>query len=64
MENKVGDILPNSNLPYWKCEKCGYTFTANIPPNVCPECNVKCDFRDVSCYTPDCGGPGNIDPRL
>ena len=63
MEN-VGDVCPSGNLPYWKCQKCGYTLTANTPPNVCPECNEKCDFKDVTCYTPECGGSGNIDPRL
>jgi hypothetical protein len=27
--------------------------------------NVKtCAFRNVTCYTPECGGPENIDPRL
>lgn len=50
----------------WKCSKCGYTFTAVKPEETCPECKEKCEFIDVSCYTPDCGGPGsgNSDPRL
>jgi rubredoxin len=48
----------------WKCSKCGYTLTAPTPPQTCPECKEKCEFHDVACYTPDCGGPGNIDPRL
>ncbi len=60
----VGDICPGCNLTYWKCLKCGYTITAVKPPNVCPECEEKCDFLNVTCYTPDCGGPGNIDPRI
>jgi hypothetical protein len=24
----------------------------------------KCNFLNVSCYTPECGGPGHFDPRL
>lgn len=60
----VGDICPSCSLTFWKCQKCGYTITAATPPEVCPECNEKCDFRNITCYTPDCGGPGNIDPRL
>ena len=60
----VGDICPGCSLTYWKCQKCGYTITAASPPEVCPECNETCDFRNVTCYTPECGGPGNIDPRF
>jgi rubrerythrin len=59
-----GDICPNCGLTYWKCSNCGFTFTADKPPNVCPKCGEKCSFNNVTCYTPDCGGPGNIDPRL
>ncbi|MEE8620713.1 MAG: hypothetical protein V3T37_01545 [Syntrophobacteria bacterium] len=51
-------------MTYWKCHKCGYTITAAVPPAVCPECKEKCDFLNVTCYTPECGGPGHIDPRL
>ena len=48
----------------WKCVKCGYTFTATPPPPTnCPSCKEKCEFVDVSCYTPDCAGTGQ-DPRL
>ena len=60
----VGDICPDNDLTFWKCQKCGYTITVATPPDVCPDCHEKCDFRNVTCYTPDCGGPGNIDPRL
>lgn len=59
-----GDICPNCNLTYWKCSECGYLITAGTPPNECPQCKEKCEFKNVTCYTPDCGGPGNIDPRL
>ena len=60
----VGDICPGCGLTYWKCHNCGYTITAAAPPNVCPECHEKCDFLNIMCYTPECGGPGHIDPRL
>ena len=59
-----GDICPKCELTYWKCGECGFLVTAGRPPDECPECKRKCDFRNVTCYTPDCGGPGNIDPRL
>jgi len=51
-------------ITQWKCSQCGYTFGAEKPPEQCPSCKEKCAFMDVSCYTPECGGPGNIDPRL
>ena len=60
----VGDICPWCGLPYWKCSNCGFTVTADSPPKVCTSCGEKCNFRNVACYLPDCGGPGNIDPRL
>lgn len=60
----VGDICPWCGFPYWKCSNCGFTVTADSPPQVCPSCGEKCNFRNVTCYLPDCGGPGNIDPRL
>ncbi len=47
----------------WKCTNCGYTLTEVKPPEQCPSCKEKCDFVDVSCYTPDCGSTGQ-DPRL
>lgn len=47
----------------WKCSKCGYNLTADIPPKVCPSCNQKCEFVNVSCYIPDCGETGR-DSRL
>jgi rubrerythrin len=60
----VGDICPQCSQTYWKCGECGFLITATAPPDVCPECNEKCDFLNVTCYTPECGGPGHIDPRL
>jgi rubrerythrin len=60
----TGDICPKCGRTYWKCGKCGYLITANVPPETCPSCKEKCDFHNVTCYTPECGGPGNIDPQL
>ena len=48
----------------WKCSDCGLIVQAEKPPEICPSCKGRCEFIDVSCYLPDCGGPGNIDPRL
>ena len=59
-----GDLCPECGLTYWKCGKCNFTFTAPSPPEKCPECDETCDFLNITCYTPECGGPGNIDPRL
>jgi rubrerythrin len=60
----VGDICPKCNQTYWKCSNCGFLITANTPPNTCPSCNEKCEFLNATCYTPDCGGPGAVDPRI
>jgi rubrerythrin len=49
---------------HWKCTKCGYTVATDKPPLNCPQCNEACEFKNVSCYLPECGGPGNVDPRL
>jgi rubredoxin len=51
-------------MTQWQCEKCGYTFAADTPLDQCPSCKETCTFFDVTCYTPDCGGPGNVDPQL
>lgn len=50
--------------PHWKCSKCGCILTEPQPPAVCPECKETCEFKNVTCYLPKCGGAGNIDPRL
>ena len=47
----------------WKCQECGYTLEADAPPEICPACNKKCLFTDVSCYIPECGEKGT-DNRL
>ena len=49
---------------HWKCGTCGYTLEAATPPKTCPECRQECEFKDVTCYIPECGGPGQVDPRL
>ncbi len=59
-----GNIGTDAHLTHWKCGKCAFTFTAATLPKECPECSEKCDFKNITCYTPDCGGPGNIDSRL
>jgi len=50
----------------WKCSNCGYQLTNDTPPTQCPQCKEKCEFSDVTCYIPECGGEGsgNTDPRL
>ena len=58
------DICPACGKAFWKCEKCDHIVTAAAPPETCPACNKKCLFRNVTCYVPECGGPGNIDGRL
>lgn len=60
----VGDICPDQNLTYWKCRQCRLLLTTAAPPDICPTCSVKCQFVDVTCYAPECGGSGNIDRRL
>jgi len=63
-ESHGASLCPSCGLTYWKCGECGFLLTAATPPNTCPNCGKLCEFKNVTCYTPDCGGPGNIDPRL
>jgi rubrerythrin len=58
------DTCPKCRQTFWKCGECGYTLQAESFPDKCPSCFKKCEFRNVTCYTPECGGPGNIDRRL
>ena len=60
----VGHICPKCGQLYWKCSKCGFIINAAVPLYVCPVCGEKCGFKNITCYTPDCGGRGHIDPRL
>jgi rubredoxin len=57
-------MSPAETETYWKCSDCGFTIQAPRPPEKCPMCHGNCEFKDVSCYQPECGGPGHIDPRL
>jgi rubrerythrin len=57
-------ICPECHQTYWKCAECGYVLSGVNPPNACPSCQKKCQFLNATCYTPDCGGPGNFDPRI
>lgn len=53
-------------MTFFQCTKCKKTFEWNAEdlPETCPNCNQKCTFKDVTNYTTDNAGPGNIDPRL
>jgi rubredoxin len=60
----VGDICPQCHLTYWRCGNCSFLVTAEKPPSACPSCKETCEFLNATCYTPECGGPGNLDPRI
>lgn len=64
MSEKQTPSQTKNTDPFWKCDKCGNTVQMEAPPEICPSCSERCLFKNVSCYTPDCGGPGSIDPRL
>lgn len=53
-------------MAFFKCSNCGNTLEAETPPETCPACSQKCAFVDVTCYTPECGGPEsrNINPGM
>ncbi len=51
-------------MSFWMCEDCDYIYEAETPEERCPECEGECDFFNVTCYIPECGGPGHIDERL
>ncbi len=59
----MAENTPKLEDPYWKCKNCGNTVQQKTPPDPCPACKQKCEFVNVSCYTPECGFTG-IDPRL
>ena len=58
------DICPKCGLAYWQCTNCGFLITAKAPPSLCSKCGETCAFVNVTCYTPECGGPGHFDPRI
>lgn len=46
-------------MTVWKCNRCGNTTTGDEPPpELCPFCKERCEYVDVTCYIPECGGPG------
>ena len=53
-------------MTVWKWNKCGNTIPAETPPDLCPSCKQKCEYVDVTCYIPGCGGPesGSINPQV
>jgi rubredoxin len=51
-------------MNWWICSECDYVFEAEKPPETCPSCHQKCAHSDVTCYIPECGGPGNLDVKL
>lgn len=53
-------------MPRWKCTSCSYTVEAEVAPDECPSCKKKCEFVDVTCYIPECGGEssGNVNPQV
>ena len=64
----MGGINEQTNRPSevsrmleWKCSRCGYALSAEAPPEVCPSCQEKCDFLNVTCYTPECQCRGRDD---
>ena len=64
-EAQIGkDICPDCEQSYWKCDDCGHTLQAMEPPEICPSCFKKCTFKNVTCYTEECGGIGKRDKRL
>ncbi len=56
---KKGD----EKMTEWKCSDCGYAFSAEVPPEICPSCNHTCEFVNVTCYIPECQDVGR-DQRL
>ena len=64
MEKNMREEGITEHDPFWKCLECGNTVQLPSPPEICPSCKEKCAFKDVTCYHPGCGGPGNIDPQL
>ena len=41
---------------FWKCGHCGFTVEGDNPPKTCPSCRQECEFKNVTCYLPECGG--------
>ncbi len=63
-QNDVHICMWRCDMTHWMCGGCGYYVSAPVPPKRCPGCSATCVFRDVTCYRPECGGEGNMDPLL
>jgi len=46
------------------CTICKYSIEGNTPPEKCPSCGNACSFVDATCYTPECGCEGNLNPDI
>ncbi len=59
-------VYKEKEMAIFKCNNCGNTIDVMTPPDICPSCKQKCEFVDVSCYIPECGGPDskNINPQV
>ncbi|MDD4923780.1 MAG: hypothetical protein PHF74_02950 [Dehalococcoidales bacterium] len=51
-------------MNWWMCSECDYVLQAELPPEKCPSCHAECIFSDVTCYIPQCGGPGRLDMKM
>lgn len=51
-------------MAYWMCKSCGHCLKDLQPPDECPICRQRCSFANVTCYTPECGGERNPDPKV
>ena len=51
-------------MDHWMCSECNYIYQADAPHEACPGCGAKCEVFNVTCYIPECGGPGHLDERL
>jgi len=51
-------------MEHWMCSECNYIYEADAPYEFCPSCGAKCEVFNITCYIPECGGPGNVDQRL
>jgi rubredoxin len=47
----------------WKCSKCGYQLSTDVPPDKCPACGQHCEWQNITCYIPECQDTGT-DQRL
>lgn len=63
-DEEMDDMSQPEARTFWNCGHCGFTLEAANPPKTCPTCRQECEFKDVSCDLPECGGPGHVDPRL